>query len=98
MSSNVVKLPLSASRPSHSAPDTAAALAGLAASVAEIGQMQFDSKADMQEAIFLLGLSNARARQLICQIRDDESRMRLLAHSDRIRELVEIAGRKAAAL
>jgi hypothetical protein len=90
---NVLRFPVAARR--RTPPDPLSALAGLAARVAEIGHMKFETKDDMQQAILLLGLSNARARQLIGLISDSETRTRLLAHSDRIGELVEIAGRKA---
>ncbi len=98
MSSNVLNLPTSPRRRSYPQRDPAAVLAELAIRVGEIGQMQFESKADMQEALLFLGLCNARARQIIGDLRDDECRTRLLAHSDRIRGLVEIASRKAADL
>jgi hypothetical protein len=97
MSSNVLRLPVIA-RPRPSISNPLAALADLSARVAEIGQMRFESSEDMQEAVFLLGLLNARARQLIRQIDGEESRTRLLTHSERIRELIEIASRKAADL
>ena len=74
-----------------------AAFAGLAARAARIGQIQIGSKEEMQQAISLLGLSNACARQLITDITDPESRSRLMAHSERIGDLVETA-RKAATL
>jgi hypothetical protein len=98
MSSNILRLPHPAKRRRYPQPDPVAALAVLSARVDEIGRMPFDSKADMQEAILLLGLSNAQVRQLIGHLRDEACRTRLLAHSDRIRELVELAGRKAADL
>lgn len=86
-------------RPRRSAkPDPLAALAGLAASVAQIGQMPIATKEDMRQAILALGLSDARARQLIGQIDDGEGRTRLPDHPDRIGELVEIASRKAEVL
>lgn len=97
-SNNVVKLPIRDQRRENSAPDPLAALAGLAAQVAEIGLMPLGTKQDMQEALFLLEMSNAQARELIGAIDDPESRTRLLAHSERISELVAIARRKAAAI
>lgn len=60
--------------------------------------MPIGTREELQQAILLLDLSNAQARQLIGRIGDDASRARLLAHSERICELVEIARRKAAAL
>lgn len=57
-----------------------------------------ESKEDMQQAILLLGLSNVHTRRLITGIADDATRSRLIAHSERIGELVKIARRKAAAL
>lgn len=97
-SNNVVKLPIRDVRRENSASDPLAALAGLAAHVAEIGLMPLGTRQDMQEALFLLEMSNARARELIGAIDDPESRARLLAHSERISELVAIARRKAAAI
>ena len=95
---NIVRLPLPERRRGTPAPDPVAALAGLAARVAEIGLMPLESKRDMLEALVLLDLSNARARQLIGEIDDEQSRSRLLAHSERISELVDIARRKASAI
>lgn len=97
-SSNVVRLPLSNRCHEELVSDPIAALAGLAARVAEIGLMPLETGQDMRDALFLLDLSNARARQLIGAIEDRECQARLLAHSERISELVEAARRKAAAL
>lgn len=95
---NIVRLPVSNRRCANVAPDPMVALAGIAARVAEIGQMPLHSKQDMQEALLLLDLSNVRARQLIGEIDDQESRTRLLVHSERISDLVEIARRRIAAI
>lgn len=94
--SNVVELVPQIRRRSGS--DPFAALVGIAERVARIGEMQMETKVDMQQAILLLGLSNMHARQLITGIADDEIRSRLIAHSERIGEMVEAARRKAAAL
>lgn len=95
---NVVRLPFPNRRRGDPASDPVAALAGLAARVAEIGLMPLETRQDMRDALFLLELSNARARQLIVAIDDQECQARLLAHSERISELVEVARRKAAAI
>ena len=95
--SNVLAMPLSRQR-LRAVPDAAAALADLATRVAQISHMQFQSKRDMQQAIVVLDLANIQARQLIEQIDDDARKAPLLAHSDGIRELVEIVRRKVAEL
>lgn len=74
------------------------ALNSIVARITRVCRIQLITRNDMQEAIFVLKLSNAHARQLIGRIADPETRARLTAHSERIEQLVEIAGRKAAAL
>jgi hypothetical protein len=76
----------------------AALLASLARGLDQIGQADFKSKEDIQQALFFIALSNAHMRRFIGQIKDDESRARMLAQTNRIEELVEDAGRRAAAL
>ena len=95
---NVVRLPVRGRRRENLASDPQAALAGLAARVAEIGRMPLGTRQDMEESLFLLELSNARALLLIGMIDDRDSRTRLLVHSMRISELIAIARRKVAAL
>lgn len=73
-------------------------LVSLARGRDQIGQTEFKSKEDIQEALFFLALSNLQIRHFIGHITDDESRTRMFAHANRIDELVEDAGRKAAAL
>ena len=73
-------------------------LASLARGLDQLGQTAFKSKDDLQEALFFLALSNLHMRHFISHIKDDESRTRMLAQTNRIEELVEDAGRKAAAL
>ena len=73
-------------------------LASLARGLDQIGQTKFQSKKDLQEALFFLALSNLQVRHFISYIKDDESRTRMLAQTNRIEELVEDAGRRAAAL
>jgi hypothetical protein len=74
------------------------ALASLASELVRIGQTDFKSKEDIQKALCLIALSNAHVRHFIGQIKDDESRARMLAQANRIEELIEDAGRRAAAL
>jgi hypothetical protein len=73
-------------------------LASLARGLDQIGQSGLKSKEDIQEALFFLALSNLHMRHFISHIKDDESRARMLAQTNRIEELVEDAGRRAAAL
>jgi len=96
--SNVIDLLPLQRRPCSYGQDPLAAFAAISARVARIGDMPMESKEDMQQAILLLGLSNVHARRLITGIADGDTRSRLIAHSERIGELVEIARRKAAAL
>jgi hypothetical protein len=96
MSSNVHVLPVRSKphlKPSPS--DPLAALAALANRVAQIGLMPIDTKEDLQQAVLLFELFNLQAQQLIGRIGDDEGRARLLNHSKRIGDLVEIARRTA---
>jgi len=95
---NVVRLPLPDRRRGAPPSDPLAALARLAARVAEIGLKPLETRQDMDEALLQLDLSNAQARQLIGEIEDHESRSRLLAHAERISELIGAARRKAAAI
>lgn len=96
--SNVLTLPARSGRSRTGPSGPAADLSRLADDVARIGLMSFENTADLKQAILLLGLFNARARQLIGSIDDLDCRSRLLAEADRIGALVEIAGRKAADL
>jgi hypothetical protein len=73
-------------------------LASLARGLDQIGQTEFKSKEDLQGALFFLALSNLHVRHFIGHITDDECRTRMLDQTNRIDELVEDAGRKAAAL
>ena len=73
-------------------------LAAVARGLDQIGQTEFKSKEDLQEALFFLALTNLHIRHFITHINDDESRSRMLAETNRIDELVEDAGRKAAVL
>ena len=76
-------------------PDPLAALADLAARAAQIGQMPIATKENMQQTILARGLSDTRARQLIGRTDDSDGRTRLLFHSDRTSERVEITSRNA---
>lgn len=71
---------------------------GLVTAIAQIDRTQFVSKECVQQALVLLVQSSERTQQIIGQIQDEEVRMRLMAHADKIRELVEEAGRRAAEL
>ena len=73
-------------------------LLSLARGLDQIGQTDLKSKEDIQEALLFLALSNLHMRHFIGLIKDDEGRARMLAQTNRIEELVEDAGRKAAAL
>lgn len=96
MSNVLVFLPSKRRRRPNS--DLSGALASLAAQVTQIGDTQMKTKQEMQQALLLLELLNARARRLIGRIGDDAGRTRLLTQSARIGELVEIARRCVAAL
>jgi hypothetical protein len=76
----------------------AALLATVAHGLIQIGQTELKSKKDLQQALLFIALSNAQLRQFAGHVRDDEGRARMMAQTDRIEELVEDAGRKAAAL
>lgn len=75
-----------------------ALLASLQCGLDEIGRIDFKNKEDIQQALAFIALSSVHMRHLIDLIKDDESRARMLAQTNRIDELVEEAGRKAAAL
>lgn len=75
-----------------------AVLATVACGLTEIGRTEFKSKEDLQQALLFIAQSNARLRQFVDHINDNEGRARMIAQTDRIDELVEDAGRKAAAL
>lgn len=98
MSSNVHVLPVRAPRRRNPSPDPLAALTDLSRRVAGVGLMPIETKEDLQQAVLLLELFNLQARQLIGRLNDDAGRARLLTHSTRIGELVEIARQHAAAL
>lgn len=95
---NIVTFPLPGRPSGRTSSDPLALLAGLAARVAEIGLIPLESRQNMLSALVLLDQSNAQARQLIGEIDDLESRSRLLAHSERIGELIKMARRKAEAI
>jgi hypothetical protein len=98
MMSNIVNIVPRVRRRYRSDRDQLAGLARAGARAAAIGQMPLQTKTDMQQAIFLLGLSNAYVRQFISNISDSEVRARLIAQSERVEALVEIARQEAAAL
>jgi hypothetical protein len=76
----------------------AALLATVAHGLLQIGQTELKSKEDLQQALLFIALSNVHLRQFVGHIRDNKGRARMIAQTDRIEELVEDAGRKAAAL
>lgn len=75
-----------------------AVLATVVRGLDQIRQADLKSKEDLQQALLFIALSNAQLREFVGHIKDDESRARMTAQTDRIEELVEDAGRKAAAL
>ncbi|MFO1110428.1 MAG: hypothetical protein U1E61_14675 [Bradyrhizobium sp.] len=75
-----------------------ALLATVECGLNRIGQAELKSKEDLQQALLFIALSNAHLRQFVGHIKDDVSRARMMAQTDRIEQLVEDAGRKAAAL
>lgn len=89
---------LSSNKMRKQSTDAATLLASLARGLNQIGQTDFKSKDDIQQALFFIAASNLQLRIFIDQIKDDEGRARMLAQTNRIEELVEQAGRKAAAL
>lgn len=78
--------------------DAAVLLATVARGLNKIGATDFKCKEELQQALYFIALSNVHLRHFIDQIKDDESRTRMLARTNRIEELVEAAERKAAAL
>src|SRR5262245_38414033 len=78
--------------------DASALLISVARGLDEIGAIDFKSKEKIQLALAFIALSNLRLRHLVGQIKDDGSRARMLAETSRIDELVEDAGKRAAAL
>ena len=96
---NIVNLTTYSSTKARKQSERAAALlATVAHGLLQIGQTELKSKEDLQQALLFIALSNAHLRQFVGHIRDNEGRARMIAQTDRIEELVEDAGRKAAAL
>lgn len=78
--------------------DAVEMLATVERGLAQIGRADLKSKEDLKQALLFIGLSNARLREFVGHIKDDEGRARMTAQTKRIEELVEDAGRKAEAL
>lgn len=93
--SNVVRLDEHVGRRGACRDDAGAVVAGVAK---QVDKLQDHSKKLMQETILSLGNSNARARSVIDRLADTGRRDDLRAKSDRIAELIDLAGRKLADL
>lgn len=88
----------SANKISNQSAGAATLLASLSQGLDLIGQTDFKSKEEIRQALYFLALSNLHLRHFVDQIKNEKSRARILAQTNRIRELVEDADRRAAVL